>query len=74
MAHKLACKNCGSVTYPRRRYKGSLLIEVVLWLCFVIPGLLYTLWRYGSSEMVCAKCGSSQLVPLDSPEGFKISG
>jgi len=42
-------------------------IEVVLWLCFIIPGLLYSLWRQGSRQPVCAKCGGTALVPPDSP-------
>jgi hypothetical protein len=47
--------------------QGSIGTEVILWCFFLLPGLLYSLWRLGSSSNGCTKCGSNQLIPLDSP-------
>lgn len=63
----LFCKSCGHSGQPTKRVKGSFLIELVLWLCFIIPGLIYSLWRISSRSNVCASCQSSDLVPPNSP-------
>lgn len=61
------CTTCGHQGMGQTRTRGSLLIEVVLWFCFFVPGLIYSLWRLGSKHKVCASCGASTLVPLASP-------
>lgn len=63
----LFCTACGSLGPPRLTTKGSVLIEIVLWLCFVIPGLIYSLWRVSSRHLTCGRCGSASVVPADSP-------
>jgi hypothetical protein len=62
------CQRCGTVATPTRRTKGSFLIEVFLWLMLLIPGLIYSLWRLTSKAWVCPKCGSEDIIPLDSPK------
>ncbi len=61
----LICTTCGAWGAGKRQ--GSTIIEIVLWLCYLIPGLIYTVWR--SEKRQCLKCGSKPLRPLDSPEG-----
>ena len=61
------CMVCGTEAKPRSRTRGSFLIELVLWLMFIVPGLLYSLWRLSTREKVCPACGSPNMVPLDSP-------
>lgn len=61
------CTTCGHKGRGVTRTRGSLLIEIVLWLCFIVPGLIYSLWRHASKHKVCASCGSAMLVPPDSP-------
>lgn len=61
------CATCGHVGKGLTKTRGMLLIEIVLWLCFLVPGLIYSIWRQGSKHKVCASCGASTLVPLDSP-------
>ena len=73
MAKKpLICSSCGSIVQPMQLTRGSILIEIVLWLCFIIPGLIYSLWRLSSRQSACPRCKSDQLVPLDSPRGLKL--
>lgn len=61
------CTSCGHEGKGRTRTRGSLLIEIVLWLCFLIPGLIYSIWRQSSKYKACARCGASTLVPVNSP-------
>lgn len=66
------CKACGHSGRSSTKVRGNIGIEIVLWLCFIIPGLIYSLWRSGSRYKACAQCGSDQLIPADSPMGKKI--
>lgn len=61
------CKACGHEGQIKVTTKGSIWIEVILWLCFLIPGLIYSVWRLTSKSKSCASCGSSELVPVNSP-------
>jgi hypothetical protein len=69
---KMICTVCGTAGEPKTITKGSTLIELILWLCFLIPGLLYSIWRLTSRHKACAACGNQNLVPPDSPIGKKI--
>jgi hypothetical protein len=72
MAQKLICSACGHIGSSKTAVKGSILIEIVLWLCFIIPGIIYSLWRSSSRYKTCPKCGGTNLIPLDSPIGQKL--
>lgn len=72
MAKIEICSNCGYTGQPKKVTKGSTLMELVLWLCFIFPGLIYSIWRLTTKHMACPKCGASQFVPLDSPRGKKL--
>lgn len=72
MAKTEICSNCGFTGPAKKVTKGSTLMELVLWLCFIFPGLLYSMWRLSSKHMACPQCGSTQLIPLDSPRGKKL--
>ena len=67
MATPLYCTNCGTVAPPKKVTRGSFLIEVMLWLCFLLPGLIYSIWRLTSRALVCPKCGAPNMIPVDSP-------
>lgn len=63
------CPNCGSVTSPETKYRGNFAIELILWLCFLIPGLIYTIWRATSKYSACPACGHTGMIPLNTPNG-----
>ena len=63
----LFCTSCGHEGPAKSVTRGSILIEIVLWLCFIVPGLIYSLWRLNSKGKVCASCGHSTLIPTGSP-------
>lgn len=64
----LFCTACGHQGMPESDTPGSIWIEVVLWLCFLIPGLIYSIWRLNKRRGVCAACGSADLIPVNSPK------
>ncbi len=49
------------------------MLEIVLWFCYILPGLIYTIWRQTTYRQVCTVCGSDDLVPHDSPMGRQIT-
>lgn len=68
-----ACGNCGHVGPAQHVTPGSIAVELLLWLCLLVPGLVYSLWRLSARRDVCAKCGAGQLLPLDTPKGAQIA-
>lgn len=69
---RVICDRCETLTKPDKFVPGHFLVEVALWLCFLLPGVLYSLWRFTNKRLVCSACGSDQLVPLTSPKGKRI--
>jgi len=61
------CTSCGHEAPAQTKTRGSLAIEVILWLCFLVPGLIYSVWRLGSKYKACTSCGARSLVPVSSP-------
>lgn len=61
------CPNCGAVEIPKSITRGSFLLELVLWLCFLVPGFIYSIWRLTSRYEGCPVCEQAGMVPLDSP-------
>lgn len=72
MAADLFCTTCHAVGRPRTETRGSFWVEVFLWILFLIPGLLYSLWRLTTRRKVCPTCGAPTLVPLASPIARKL--
>jgi len=53
--------------------KGYFIVEVILWLCFILPGLIYSLWRHTTTAYnVCPKCSHPNMIPSDTPIGKKL--
>jgi ribosomal protein S27AE len=71
---RLICIRCGTAL-GRKDLKnpGNTLIEFILWLWLIVPGLLYSIWRR-SKEKLCPRCGSDTLVPENTPVGKKLIG
>ena len=61
------CTTCGYVGNTKRVTKGSFLIELILWIAFIVPGLIYSVWRLTSRYDACPKCGAANMIPLNSP-------
>lgn len=73
MSDEMICKACGHVGDAERITKGNIWIELILWLAFLIPGLIYSIWRISTRHDACKKCGGTTLLPLDTPLGKKLA-
>lgn len=69
---ELLCRKCGHIGAPKSAVKGNFLIEIILWLCFIIPGIIYSIWRASSRHATCQSCGSTELIATDSPMAHQM--
>lgn len=72
MAKELLCTNCGFQGKPKTKTRGSILIEIILWICLIVPGLIYSIWRHASRFKICPSCAAPNMIPLDSPKAQQI--
>jgi len=68
------CANCGTVGEAKTITKGSFLMELLLWIAFLVPGLIYSIWRISSRYRGCGACGSASVMPVDSPKAREALG
>lgn len=61
------CTTCGSPDPPKTVTPESILVEAFLFLCGIVPGLLYGVWRAGNRHKACRHCGGKGFAPADSP-------
>ena len=73
MAKESICSNCGHQGKPKRVTKGSFVIEVFLWLLLIVPGLIYSIWRLTTRHEACPKCGTPNMIPIDTPRGRQLA-
>ena len=74
MGKKFLCVNCGYVGTPKTKTKGSMGIEMILWICLIIPGIIYSVWRLASRYSACPLCGAPNMIPADSPRAIEVLG
>lgn len=72
MSKQRICTNCGFTGKPKKVIKGSIFIEIILWIAFLIPGVVYSIWRHTTKQKVCRKCGAPNMIPEDSPKAKQI--
>lgn len=71
MANKcVSCNNCGHIGWSKP--KGSIVITIVLALFFILPAIIYEIWRR-SGLGVCENCGSSLIKPSNACANDKPS-
>jgi hypothetical protein len=69
----MVCAHCGTQDHAKKYTRGSTSIELVLWLAGIVPGLIYSLWRLSSRTWSCPACGSTQLLPPNTPMAKAIA-
>ena len=69
---KFICSNCGVQGKGKDNTSGSLAVEIILWFFFILPGLIYSIWRLSTRKKVCSECGQDALIPIDTPRGKKL--
>ena len=69
----MICTRCGTLHDGQTTLPGSGWIELVLWLCWLAPGLIYSIWRRRQPKPTCSACGSLELVGLKTPVGRRLA-
>jgi hypothetical protein len=72
MAKEFVCADCGTVGKPSTETRGSIFIEIILWLAFLVPGLIYSIWRLTTRRNVCRVCRGARLLPPNTPGGKAV--
>jgi len=72
MTETFICRKCGQIGPHELNKKGKLSTEIILWLLFILPGLIYSIWRRTGRYFACRACGTHHIVPLDSALGREV--
>ncbi len=48
-------------------------IEFVLWLAYIVPGVIYSIWRRGGEPSICPNCKKETLKPYDAKNEEKVN-
>jgi len=69
--HGIMCSTCGYVSTVEYQLPGSAVIEIILYLFYLLPGIIYSVWRRTDSNKiaVCPKCGGRSISNIMSAEG-----
>lgn len=59
---KYYCNHCHNFTNEALK-KGNGWIELVLYFFYIIPGVIYSIWRRSGPPPVCPLCKAASLVP-----------
>ncbi len=65
------CTSCGWCGTAKVITRGNFATELILWLVFIVPGLLYSLWRLTTRYKGCPQCGANP-IPIDSPVAIQF--
>ena len=53
---ELRCGRCGYIGPAEPYAPGKTWLEAVLWIAFVVPGFLYSMWRLFGRRYLCPRC------------------
>jgi DNA-directed RNA polymerase subunit RPC12/RpoP len=66
------CLGCGYDGPMKKRLGGSGFIELMLWLFFIIPGIIYTSWRGSKKIYTCPQCKNEKVVKASHPDAIAL--
>ncbi len=66
------CLRCHYIGTQKKELVGTFAMELFLWLLFIVPGFIYSIWRLTNKQSVCSKCGSLEVIPENSPKAIAI--
>ncbi len=72
MTNQSVCTNCGYVGKTKTVTKGHFALELILWLCFIVPGVIYSVWRLTSRHEACPVCENKNVIPGNAPLAQKF--
>ena len=68
------CPNCGYEGSPKTFAPGSLLLEIFLWIFFLVPGVIYSIWRMEGKYRGCPQCQFRYVIRKQEEVTTKHSG
>ncbi len=71
---KLICSYCGYKDKHEKYKRGSTKVEIILWLCLILPGLVYSIWRLVTKINVCPNCRTATMISTKTPHGQSLMG
>ncbi len=69
---KYVCMECGCQREPIMAKRGMLIIELLMWLLYILPGVIYSIWRGVRKHEVCPNCGEPSVVLTSSSRAMKM--
>lgn len=66
------CTLCCSQVRPVAITPGTFGMECLLWLCFLVPGVIYSIWRIASRYAGCPVCKAKNCIPIETPAAQSI--
>jgi len=66
------CTYCGKKGYPILVARGHVFFEVALWICYIVPGVIYSIWRRVRTKEVCPECGHPTMVSAYSAKAKQL--
>ncbi len=67
------CPNCGYLGKPKNYTQGSFLIELALWCIFLVPGLIYSIWRLSSRKSGCPNCKAPGMLKVTPQQAKQLA-
>jgi hypothetical protein len=61
-AKKYVCMECGCQRDPIDANRGLWVVEIFMWLLYILPGVIYSIWRRVRKHQVCSKCRNPSVV------------
>jgi len=58
------CAYCGFRGSPVRVNRGHIYFELFLWLCLIVPGIIYSAWRRIRKQEVCPECLNPEMISI----------
>ena len=61
-SRKYVCMECGCQRDPIDAKRGLLAIEIFMWLLYILPGVIYSIWRRVRRQEICPNCRTPSIV------------
>ncbi len=61
-SRKYICMECGCQRDPVKAKRGLLVVEIFMWLLYIVPGVIYSIWRRVRKHEICSKCRMPSIV------------
>lgn len=68
------CLDCENVAFGESSQRGHVLITILLFLLFIVPGVIYLIYRTHTKGVQCEHCHSKNLMPITAGKVKRLLG